>query len=284
MHDAHDAPCTGCGIGRRAFLSQATLAAVAALLADACGSGVWDPVSPSANTIPSTGLSFVLANYPALATVGGIAKVIDPTGAPLALVRTGSSSFTALSLVCPHQGTTVNVSGSGFLCPNHGARFAADGTWTGGQVTTNLTSYAVTFDAAAGSLTIAAPATGIPATNGTQLIVTLHNVPALGTIGGIARVDGNTNKPVALVRTGQATYVALSMVCPHQGATIAVQTGGFTCPRHGARFSSAGTWLGGQRTSNLVVLPSVYDVTTGTVTITISGSGTSAGDDDVRAP
>jgi Rieske Fe-S protein len=257
---------------RRAFLSQSTIAAVTALLIEACGSGVWEPTSPQANVIPSTGLTFTMSSYPALASVGGIAKVVDPTGAPLALVRTGAATFVALSLACPHQGTTVNISGSGFLCPNHGARFAADGTWTGGQATANLTSYAVTYNAAAGTLTIAAPKVTTPATpvgNGNQLLVTLANVPALLTVGGIARVDGNTRTPVALVRTGQATYIALSMVCPHQGATISIQSGGFTCSRHGARFSSTGTWTGGQRTSNLVVLASSYDATAGTVTITL---------------
>jgi len=282
MGDRRDHPCAGCGIDRRAFLTQSTLAAVAALLAEACGTGVWDPVSPTANVIPSTGLTFTLANYPALASVGGIQKVVDPSGAPLALVRTGATTFTALSLVCPHQGTTVNVSGSGFLCPNHGAKFAADGTWVGGQATANMTSYAVTYDAAAGTLAVAAPKVSTPATpvaNGAQLLVTLANVPALATVGGMARVDGNTNKPVALVRTGQSAYLALSMVCTHEGATIAIQGGGFTCPRHGARFSSTGTWLGGQRTTSLKVLPSSYDATAGTVTITVSGSGTSSGGD-----
>jgi Rieske Fe-S protein len=272
MRDAHDGPCAACAIDRRTFLSQSTLAAVTALLVEACGTGTWDPVSPPTNVIPSTGLSYRLSDYPALANVGGIAQVVDPTGVPLALVRTGAATFVALSLVCPHQGTTVNVSGSGFLCPNHGARFAADGTWTGGQATASLTSYPVTYNASAGNLSIGAPKVTTPATpvaNGSQLRVTLINVPALAAVGGIARVDGNTSTPIALVRTGQATYVALSMICPHQGATISIQAGGFTCPRHGARFSSTGTWVGGQRTSNLRVLASTYDATTGTVTITV---------------
>ena len=281
MSHSHDRPCAGCAIDRRAFLSQATLAAVTTLLVEACGTGVWDPVSPLANTIPSNGLAYKLADYPALATVGGIVKVIDPTGAPLALVHPTASTYVALSLVCPHQGTTVNVSGSGFLCPNHGAQFAADGTWTGGkQATANLTSYATTYDATSGLITVAAPKTttqATPVANGSQLLVTLANVPALAAVGGIARVDGNTSRPVALVRTAQDSYVALSMVCPHQGATVSIQSGGFNCPRHGARFSASGTWLSGQRTSNLVVLASTYDATAGTVKITVSGSTSGGG-------
>jgi len=284
MSTDHDAPCTGCALDRRAFLSQSTLVAVAALLADACGTGVWDPQLPSTPGAPTSGLNFRVADYPALGSVGGIVRITDPSAGALAIVRTGATSFVALSLTCPHQGTTVNVSGSGFLCPNHGARFSATGAWTGGQATANLTSYPLTYDAAAGTLTMGTPAPatnpGTPVANGTKLLVTLAGVPALAAVGGIARVDANSSTPVALVRTGEATYVALSMRCPHQGATVAIQSGGFTCPRHGARFSNIGTWLGGERTSNLRVQSSVYDAAAGTVTITLPNGSTSSGDGD----
>ena len=63
-------------------------------------------------------------------------------------------SFVALSRVCPHQGSIVNVNGSGFLCPGHGATFTATGTWTGGQRTSNLHAYATSYDAASGVVTI----------------------------------------------------------------------------------------------------------------------------------
>ena len=75
-------------------------------------------------------------------------------GSPLAIVRTGTSTYVALSRICPHAGSTVNQSGSGFLCPNHGAQFSATGTWVGGQRTSNLRSYTTSYDAASGTLTI----------------------------------------------------------------------------------------------------------------------------------
>ena len=56
--------------------------------------------------------------------MGGVARVDGGSGTPVALVRTGAAAFTALSLVCTHEGTTVNITGAGFLCPNHGARFS----------------------------------------------------------------------------------------------------------------------------------------------------------------
>ncbi len=273
MSATRDVACTGCALDRRTFFSQSTLVAVAALLVDACGTGVWEPLAPVANIFPAAGLSLKLADYPALAAVGGIARVDEPTGAPLAVARMGAATFVAISLSCPHQGTTLDVAGSGLTCPNHGARFAIDGTWTGGQLTANLTTHPLVFNAAAGTVNIPAQqpaALPTPVNNGHQLVVTLAKFPELATIGGMARVDGNSTSPLALVRTGGATFVALSMRCTHQGATVAIQSGGFFCPRHAARFSATGAWLGGQRTSDLTAMPATYSATTGTVTITIA--------------
>ena len=56
--------------------------------------------------------------------------------------------------ICPHQGSTINKSGNGFVCPNHGAAFNSSGQWTGGQRTSNLTSYPATYDATTGTLSI----------------------------------------------------------------------------------------------------------------------------------
>ena len=72
----------------------------------------------------------------------------------MAIVRTGASTFEALSLVCPHEGATVGVSSTGFTCPRHGARFNADGTWIGGQRTSSLHSYATSYDAGTGVVTV----------------------------------------------------------------------------------------------------------------------------------
>ena len=135
------------GIGRRTFLVQTgILAAIAAL--NACmGSG------DSGTTAPSVSSTINVSNYPALANVGGVA-VITLGNAPLAIVRTGTSSFLALSRVCPHQGGIVELSGSDFVCPVHGATFNLSGQWIGGQRTSSLHSYTTTYDATTGTLTI----------------------------------------------------------------------------------------------------------------------------------
>lgn len=137
-------------IGRRTFLAQsAMLAAISALTA--CGlSSTLDSLTGPNLSGPTT---IQLSSYPALANVGGIAMVTIASS-PFAIVRTSASGFVTLSRVCPHQGSIVNQSGSGFLCPNHGAQFNSSGSWVGGQPTSSMRSYATVYNATAGTLTI----------------------------------------------------------------------------------------------------------------------------------
>jgi len=152
-----DAGCTGAcacsgsearagAMKRRDFVAYGAAALAMAALA-ACGGD--SLTSPS--TVDSTALK--LSDFPALATVGGVATTsIGRT--PIAIVRTSSSSFSAFSRICPHQGSTIAVTSTGFRCPNHGATFSASGQWTGGERTGNLTSYPVSYNATAGTITV----------------------------------------------------------------------------------------------------------------------------------
>jgi nitrite reductase/ring-hydroxylating ferredoxin subunit len=147
--NSEDAACRGChGLDRRAFLERTLLAAAAGFLAGCATAG---PTGASLTPVTNH-----LANYPALANVGGIA-VIDTgnsSGVPWAVARTGQSAFVALSLVCPHRGFTVQSLGTSFMCPAHGAQFSSNGTWTGGQPTSSLGRYTVQYDATAGTLAV----------------------------------------------------------------------------------------------------------------------------------
>jgi thiosulfate dehydrogenase [quinone] large subunit len=135
------------GIGRRSFLTQGMILAAAAALT-ACGGGdVTGPTSvPAGSTVDIT-------QYSALATTGGVAMV-KIGNASLAIVRTGTSTFAALSRRCPHEGQTINQQGTGFRCPSHGATFDSTGKWTGGQKTSSMTSYKTSFDSSTNILTI----------------------------------------------------------------------------------------------------------------------------------
>ncbi|HEX4684512.1 MAG TPA: Rieske (2Fe-2S) protein [Gemmatimonadaceae bacterium] len=134
------------GIGRRTFLVQSgILAAIAAL--SACS--VTDSTAPN---VPANS-QINVADYPALATVGGVA-VVSLGGAPVAIVRTSSTTFLALSRVCPHQGGIVQQSGTRFICPVHGATFDLNGSWVGGQRTSSLHQYSTSYDATTNTLSV----------------------------------------------------------------------------------------------------------------------------------
>lgn len=141
--------CAGaCGeqLDRRGFLGKAALAAVGIALA-ACAAG--DATGPEL----SGSSSIKVSDYPTLANVNGVA-VFTLDRAPLAVVRTGATTFLALSRVCPHQGGIIGASSSGFMCPVHGARFNLTGQWVGGQPTSSMRTYPTAYDANTDTLTI----------------------------------------------------------------------------------------------------------------------------------
>lgn len=107
-----------------------------------------------------------------------------------------------------------------------------------------------------------------PPPTGGPLVITLAGFAALGANGGIARVDANTSRPIAVTRVNAGTYLAFSMVCPHAGfKPIDIVAGGFECPNHGAQFSANGDWTGGQRTTDLRQYTVVFNAGAGTLTI-----------------
>ena len=151
-HCAHCSTARAVGVDRRTFLSAATLAAVAAVL-QACGGAAGADFFTGPRGGP---LTVKLSDFAALATVGGVARVDNGAGSPTALARTGASTFIGVTMVCTHQGATINVSGAGFRCPNHGAMFSSTGSWQGGQPTSSLATYTATFDGT-NTVTIARP-------------------------------------------------------------------------------------------------------------------------------
>lgn len=139
-----------CGLSRRDFL-ESTLMAMGLTSLVACASG--SLAGPSANF---KSFSVTVSQYPALASVGGVAVVDNGSrsGSPVALVRTGDATFLALSLVCPHQGVTVQPVSNGFYCPGHGATYSTNGSFISGPNRANLRSYAVSYDQAAGMVQV----------------------------------------------------------------------------------------------------------------------------------
>jgi nitrite reductase/ring-hydroxylating ferredoxin subunit len=148
--------CAACGVNRREFLATSTLAVLGSFVVASCGDGqiggVAGPILPPGGV---GGLVVTLADFPALGSVGGTARVDGGGSNPVAVTRTGPSTFVALSMICPHAAyKPIQIAAPGFKCPNHGAEFESDGTWVGGQRTSDLTSFTVVYDAGAGTLTI----------------------------------------------------------------------------------------------------------------------------------
>lgn len=151
--EARDSFVTSSVVDRRTFVSRSALAAASALLAGACAGGS-NTTGPGGTPGGNGTLSVTIANYPALGPVGGIARVDSGQGTPVAAVRTSATTFAAFSLICPHFGCTVGIASGSFACPCHGARFASNGHWTGGQSTGNLSPLNASYDPTAGVLTI----------------------------------------------------------------------------------------------------------------------------------
>jgi len=151
------------GNARREFLSQATLAAVGAVLAACSGGGGSDVLAPSAggagNPAPQPGtsggsLTVTLASFPELGAVGGIAAVGTVGAKPVAVVRDGTSSYVALSRICTHAGCDVGIVSGGFQCPCHGSRFNSSGAVTQGPAEAALQRFNVVVSEDGATLTI----------------------------------------------------------------------------------------------------------------------------------
>ena len=97
--------------------------------------------------------------------------------------------------------------------------------------------------------------------------IVLADYSALGAVGGIAVVSG-AGTAIAVVRAGATQYRAFSLICPHQGSTVAINGAGFRCPNHGATFNASGGWTGGQQTTGLLEFTVASNATAGTITIT----------------
>lgn len=140
---------------RREFFRQAchaaTLGALGVLL-QACGAG--NPAGPSSSgsTLPvlngATGQGVVTLAIDAgspLATIGGVAFV-QAGSTSLLVGRTSQDGFTALSAICTHQGCQITgYSGSAYVCPCHGSRFAVSGQVLNGPAAANLRVYSTQF-------------------------------------------------------------------------------------------------------------------------------------------
>lgn len=77
-------------------------------------------------------VAVTVAQIPGLQKVNGVVNLGTVKGIPTAVVRTGTSTYAALNLLCPHAGVTVRDTGTQWLCPAHGSQFALNGAFISG--------------------------------------------------------------------------------------------------------------------------------------------------------
>jgi Rieske Fe-S protein len=101
----------------------------------------------------------------------------------------------------------------------------------------------------------ATAATGVKVLSSGKVQVTLKSNPALRKVGGVVRIDDVKGRSIALVRTSAKAYVAINLLCTHQGGEL-VQTGNqWQCQEHQATFTLAGKNLVGPASTALKRLP-----------------------------
>ena len=104
----------------------------------------------------------------------------------------------------------------------------------------------------------ASAATGITVASNGQVAVTVKQIPGLAKVGGVVSLGTVKGVPVAVVRTGASTYVALDLRCTHQGVTVQSTNGAWTCPAHGSTYALNGKVTGGPAMRNLNVVKSSF--------------------------
>jgi Rieske Fe-S protein len=115
-----------------------------ALITGACalvllgGSNLPSVASTAVKKLPDGRLSVRVRSVPDLADVGGAVRVGTFKGNPIGLARTGTSTYVAFSLKCPHQQVTVIRDASGWVCPAHNSQFEPDGDLILGPATKRL--------------------------------------------------------------------------------------------------------------------------------------------------
>ena len=111
----------------------------------------------------------------------------------------------------------------------------------------------------------AVAATGVKVLANGKVQVTLKDNPALKKVGGVVRIDDVQGRSIALVRSSAKTYVAVNLLCTHQGGQLFQNGNQWQCEVHGATFTLAGKNLVGPATTALKQLP--IKATTSVVTI-----------------
>ena len=92
-----------------------------------------------------------------------------------------------------------------------------------------------------------------------RLSVDLKKVPELAKVGGSVSIGNVKGAPVGITRTSNTSYVAFSLLCPHQQVTVSKVESGWKCESasggHGSEFKANGDLVMGPATTRLSRVP-----------------------------
>ncbi|SRR5579884_3352880 len=141
-------------VGRREFLKRTGLVLTAATLSGTLAEILASCNSPTAANIThgTTTVSIASLNSDGQFLVD---TSVTPDGTPILVIRQNATTYTALSMMCTHQGCQVNPpSGGTIYCSCHGSRFDLHGNVLSGPAPSPLTNYGVSLNAAAKTITV----------------------------------------------------------------------------------------------------------------------------------
>ena len=141
-------------VGRREFLKRTgitltgiTLAGALGQILESCSSLTGPAVSHGTTTISISSLN---SNGQFL-----VDSSVSPDGTPILVIRQNATTYTALSMLCTHQGCQVNSpSGGSILCTCHRSIFDLHGNVTSGPAPSPLANYSVALNASAKTITV----------------------------------------------------------------------------------------------------------------------------------
>jgi cytochrome b6-f complex iron-sulfur subunit len=120
---------------RKQFITTTALASLAVCLG-ACKD------DDEGNVVVPTNVNFTLdlnaASNASLKNTGGSIKQDG-----VIVIALGSGNYAAFQAACPHAGTTLDFTGTGFNCSNHGAQFNTNGKVTKGPANSDLKRFTV---------------------------------------------------------------------------------------------------------------------------------------------
>jgi Rieske Fe-S protein len=99
-----------------------------------------------------------------------------------------------------------------------------------------------------------------------QLTITVSDFPGLANVGTLVQVG--VERAAVRTQANPAAFIALSLICTHQGCDAAVQSPTLIeCPCHGSQFSNDGSVVRGPAQLPLARISTSYDPQTDQLTI-----------------